>query len=301
MTTIYTQQSKNIRKTWLIMTVFLSTVVGVGYLASQYFGNPSILYMAVGGSLFMNVSSFWFSDKLAIKAAGAVPIEKADNPDLWNMVENLAIAGGLPMPKVHIIQDDAPNAFATGRNPQHAAIAVTTGIMQMLDKAELEGVLAHELSHIGNRDILVMSVAVVLVGFIAILADMMGRMAMFGGMNNNDREGGGHPFAIVIGILIMFLGPLAAQLMQMAVSRKREFLADASGALLTRYPDGLASALEKIGGYGHPMKRANSATAHMFISNPFGASSKGGKMMRKMFSTHPPMAERVAALRGMSM
>jgi heat shock protein HtpX len=250
----------------------------------------------------MNVGSFWFSDKLAIKAAGAVPIKKADNPELWNMVENLSITAGLPMPKVHIIDDAAPNAFATGRNPKHAAIAVTTGIMQMLNKQELEGVLAHELSHIGNRDILVMSVAVVLVGFIAILADMMGRMAMFGSMNNNNKEGG-HPLVIVMGIVIMLLGPLAAQLMQMAVSRKREFLADASGALLTRYPEGLASALEKIGGYSQPMKRANSATAHMFITNPFGSNSKAkaGKMMRKMFSTHPPMEERVAMLRGMSL
>jgi len=290
------------------MTVFLSTVIGVGYMASQYFGNPVILYMAVGGSLFMNISSFWFSDKLAIKAAGAIPIKKKDNPELWNIVENLSITAGLPMPKLHIINDSVPNAFATGRNKDHAAIAVTTGILERLNKTELEGVLAHELSHIGNRDILVMSVAVVLVGFIAILADMLGRMAMFGGFSNNDREGGGHPFAIVFGILIMFLGPLAAQLMQMAVSRKREFLADASGALLTRYPEGLASALEKIGGYSQPMKRANSATAHMFISNPFGHAPKGvgqaqkrGGMMRKMFSTHPPMEERIEALQGMSL
>ncbi len=281
------------------MVVFLSTVVAVGYVASQYFGNPSILYIAVGMSLFMNVGSFWFSDKLAIKAAGAKETTRAESPDLWNIVENLSITAGLPMPKLYIINDAAPNAFATGRNKEHSAVAVTTGLMQTLDKAELEGVLAHELSHIGNRDILVMSVAVVLVGFIAIVADMLGRMAMFGGLSNNNREGNGHPFAIVIGILIMFLGPLTAQLMQMAVSRKREFLADASGALLTRYPEGLASALEKISGYSHPMKRANSATAHMFISNPFGTSGKSGKMMRKMFSTHPPMEERVAILRGM--
>jgi heat shock protein HtpX len=300
MTTIYTQQASNVRKTWIIMTIFLSTVIGVGYMASQYFGNPAILYMAVGGSLLMNVGSFWFSDKLAIKASGAKLIKKADNPELWNIVENLSITAGLPMPKLHIINDSAPNAFATGRNKEHSAVAVTTGLMQMLDKQELEGVLAHELSHIGNRDILVMSVAVVLVGFIAVLADMMGRMAMFGGMNNDRESNGGHPLALIIGIIIMFLGPLAAQLMQMAISRKREFLADASGALLTRYPEGLASALEKIGGHSAPMKRANSATAHLFIANPFGAQAKAGKLMRKMFSTHPPMEERVAVLRGMS-
>ncbi len=300
MATIYTQQAKNVRKTWIIMIVFLSTVIGVGYIASQYFGSVYILYIAIGMSLVMNIGSFWFSDKLAIKASGAKATTKSENPDLWNLVENLSITAGLPMPKLYIINDSAPNAFATGRNKEHSAIAVTTGLMQTLDKTELEGVLAHELAHIGNRDILVMSVAVVLVGIIAIVADMLGRMAMFGGLNNN-REGNGHPFAIVIGILIMFIGPLVAQMMQMAVSRKREFLADASGALLTRYPEGLASALEKISGYTHPMKRANSATAHMFISNPFGAESKSGKMIRKMFSTHPPMEERVALLRGMSM
>ncbi len=295
--TIYTQQAKNVRKTWMIMIVFLSTVIGVGYIASQYFGSPLILYIAVGISLLMNVGSFWFSDKLAIKASGARPVTRADNPDLWNIVENLSITAGLPMPKLYVIDDAAPNAFATGRDQNHSAVAVTTGLIDVLDKPELEGVIAHELAHIGNRDILVMSVAVVLVGFIAIIADIIGRMAMFGGGNNDNR----HPFAIVIGILIMFLGPIAAQLMQMAVSRKREFLADASGALLTRYPEGLASALEKIGGYSHPMKKASNATAHMFISNPFGAKSKGGKFMRKVFSTHPPMEERVSILREMSL
>ncbi len=285
------------------MVVFLSVVVGLGYIASQYFGSPTILYIAVAISLFMNVGSFWFSDKLAIKASGAKATTRAENPDLWNMVENLSITAGLPMPKLYMIDDAAPNAFATGRNKEHAAIAVTTGLMQILDKSELEGVLAHELSHIGNRDILVMSVVVVLVGFVAIVADMLGRMAMFGGMSSSENK---HPFAIVIGIAIMILGPIAARLMQFAVSRKREFLADASGALLTRYPQGLASALEKIGSYSNPMHRANSATAHMFISSPFGnsMSAKGGLkkkgFMRKMFSTHPPMDERVAALNGMS-
>ena len=292
---IYTQQSKNVRKTWMLMILFLITVIAVGYMASQYFGNPSILYTAIGMSVFMNVGSFWFSDKLAIKSAGAVPVTKEENPELWNIVENLSITAGLPMPKLHIINDPAPNAFATGRNKEHAAVAVTTGLMQMLDRSELEGVLAHELSHIGNRDILVMSVAVVLVGFIAIVADMLGRMIMWGG---GDRERNGSPLILIVGFVLIFLGPLAAQLMQFAVSRKREFLADASGVMLTRYPEGLARALEKIGGYTHPMRRANSATAHLFISNPFGAKTGAGKFMRKMFSTHPPMEERIAILRG---
>ncbi len=282
------------------MIVFFSVVIGMGYIASQYFGNVYILYVAVAISLIMNIGSFWFSDKIAIKSAGAIPISKEDNPDLWNLVENLSITAGLPMPKLHIIHDPAPNAFATGRNKYNAAVAVTTGLMERLDKTELEGVIAHELAHIGNRDILVMSVATVLVGFVAILADMLGRMAMFGGLSGSDRESNGtHPIAIVVGIIVMFLGPLVAQLMQMAVSRKREFLADATGALLTRYPEGLASALEKISSYSAPMRRANSATAHMFISNPFGANSKSGKFMRKLFSTHPPVEERILALRAM--
>ncbi len=298
MATIYTQQSKNIRKTWMIMIVFISIVIGIGYITSKYFNSPIILYAAIAFSLIMNIGSYWFSDKLAIKASGAKPVTRADNPDLWNMVENLSITAGLPMPKLYIIEDPAPNAFATGRNKEHSAVAVTTGLIDMLDKSELEGVIAHELSHIGNRDILVMSVATVLVGFIAILADMLGRMAMFGGLsNNNDNK---HPLAIFVGIFIMIIGPIAAQLMQMAVSRKREFLADASGALLTRYPEGLASALEKIGGYTQPMRRANSATAHMFISNPFGAQTKAGKFMRNVFSSHPPIQDRVQALEKMS-
>jgi heat shock protein HtpX len=295
--TIYTQQSKNIRRTWLIMTVFISVVVGVGYIAAQYFNSSSILYFAILISLLMNVGSYWFSDKLAIRSSGANPVTKDDYPDLWNLVENLSITAGLPMPRLYIIQDPAPNAFATGRNKEHSAIAVTTGLIDILDRGELEGVLAHEFSHIGNRDILVMSVATVLVGFVAIIADMLGRMVMFGGGRGNDNA---HPLAIVFGVFIMLLGPIAAQLMQLAISRKREFLADASGSLLTRHPEALASALTKISSYKHPMRNASAATAHMFISNPFGSESKAGKIMRKAFSTHPPMEERLAALNAMS-
>lgn len=298
MASLYTHQSRNVRKTWLLMTTFLITVVGVGWFAAQYFGDPIILWGAVGMSLVMNASSFWFSDKLAIAAAGAKPAEESDNRELHRLVENLAITAGLPKPKIYIIQDDAPNAFATGRDPKHAAIAVTTGLMRTLDKSELEGVLAHELAHVGNRDILVMSVAVVLVGFIAIISDMVWRVSLYGG---SDKDRNGHPFLMIAGFVVLLLGPLAAQLIQLAVSRKREFLADASGAMLTRYPEGLASALEKIGAYEHPMKRASSATAHMFISNPFGAEGKAGKTMRKLFSTHPPMEERLHALRDMSL
>ncbi len=292
MSSIYTQQTKNVYKTWMLMIVFLSFVIGSGYIASAYFGNSLILYIAVVFSLLMNFSSYWYSDKLAIKASGAKLTNKIENPDLWNIVENLSITAGLPMPKLYIINDPAPNAFATGRNKYHSAIAVTTGLTNILNKSELEGVIAHEMSHIGNKDILVMSVATVLVGSIAILADIMGRMAMFRGRGEDNK----HPLTIVFSVLLLFLGPISAQLMQMAVSRKREFLADASGALLTRYPQGLANALAKIGNYTNPMLKANSATAHLFISNPFGSGSKTGKFMRKMFSTHPPMEERIKAL-----
>lgn len=294
MASLYEHKDSNIRRTWFIMTVFLSVVIGVGYMVSGYTGNPEILWFAVAGSLLMNAGAFWFSDKVAIASAGAVPADDMQYRELHRMVENLAITAGLPKPKVFIINDPAPNAFATGRNPEHSAVAVTTGLLGLLNKSELEGVLAHELSHIGNRDILVSSVAVVLVGFIAIVADMLSRAMLFGGMNN-ERER--HPAFFIVGFLVMFLGPLAAQLMQLAISRKREFLADASGALLTRYPEGLASALHKISGYSHPMQRASSATAHLFISNPFGAEDIGG-FMRNLFSTHPPTEARVHALLG---
>ncbi|PCH92086.1 zinc metalloprotease HtpX [Candidatus Kaiserbacteria bacterium] len=295
MTSLYTHQAQNVRKTWFIMFVFLVIVVAVGWFASEYFGNPIILIAAVGFSLVMNVSSFWFSSKIAITAAGAKIADEKEYRDLHNTIENLAITAGLPKPKIYVINESAPNAFATGRNPENAAIAVTTGLLQALNKVELEGVLAHELSHIGNRDILVMSVVVVLVGFIAVISDILWHVTLFGG--NRDRDNS-NPVLMIAGIALIVLGPVIAQIMQLAVSRKREFLADASGALLTRYPEGLASALEKIGAYQQPMKKASSATAHMFIGNPFGRNGKKGNTMRKLFSTHPPMEERIAALIG---
>jgi len=295
MTSLYTHQAQNVRKTWFIMFVFLVIVVAVGWFASEYFGNPIILIAAVGFSLVMNVSSFWFSSKIAITAAGAKIADEKEYRDLHNTIENLVITAGLPKPKIYVINESAPNAFATGRNPENAAIAVTTGLLQALNKVELEGVLAHELSHIGNRDILVMSVVVVLVGFIAVISDILWHVTLFGG--NRDRDNS-NPVLMIAGIALIVLGPVIAQIMQLAVSRKREFLADASGALLTRYPEGLASALEKIGAYQQPMKKASSATAHMFIGNPFGRNGKKGNTMRKLFSTHPPMEERIAALIG---
>jgi heat shock protein HtpX len=300
MASIYTQQGSNVRKTWLLMTVFLIVVIAIGYAVAWYLGNPGILYIAVIFALVMNVGSYWFSDKLVIKMTGAKPITRESHRELWNVVENLSITAGLPMPKVYVVNDPAPNAFATGRNPDNSAVAATTGLLQILDRTELEGVMAHELSHIGNRDMLVSTVAVVLAGFVAILADIFLRSMMFGGGNSNDNGRAGIIF-LILGIVGIILAPIAAQLIQLAISRKREYLADASGALLTRYPEGLASALEKISQYSRPMQRANTATAHLFISDPFAGSNKRSfkQKLSAMFQTHPPAQDRIRILRGM--
>lgn len=294
MASLYTQQSKNVWRTWALMAVFLCFVVLIGWIASLYFDSQAILYGALFFALATNVFAYWNSDKVAIRSAGAVPAPESEFQELHRIVENLSITAGLPKPRVYVIDDPAPNAFASGRDAKHAVVAVTTGLLGMMNRSELEGVLAHELSHVGNRDILVMTVAVVLVGFISGLANVLLHMSYFGGGDNRDRG----PLVAVAAVLAMILAPLAAQLIQLAVSRKREFLADASGALLTRYPEGLASALTKIGSYQAPMERASAATAHLFISNPFGAH-EAGKFFSRLFSTHPPVEERVAALRGM--
>lgn len=291
MATLYTQQSKNVTKTWLLMTVFLVVVIGIGFFFAQYYGNPDILYFFVAFALIMNVTSYWYSDKIALSVNRAREIKKEENPDLWNIVENLSITAGLPMPGIYMMDDPAPNAFATGRNKEHAVVCVTSGLLQILDKNELEGVIAHELSHIGNRDILLSTVVVVLAGFISILAQVFLRSMFFGGGRRDDGEGGG--IMMLIGIVLSILAPIAAMLIQFSISRKREFLADASGALLTRYPEGLANALLKISKYSQPMKYANDATAHLFIANPFDGA---GKKISNLFSTHPPVEARVKAL-----
>lgn len=297
MATLYTHQDQNVRKTWLLMTTFFVVVIGIAWMFSYFLQNPSILYIGVIFSVGMNIWSYWYSDKLVIKMSGAKPATREQYFDLWNAVENLSITAGLPMPALYVIDDPSPNAFATGRDKEHSAVAVTTGLLKILDKTELEGVIAHELSHIGNRDILLGTVVVVLVGFVAIISDMFMRMSLYGGGNNRDGRLG--LILIIAGIILAILAPIIAQLIHLAISRKREFLADASGALLTRYPEGLASALEKISAYPHGLKRASTATAHLYISNPL-KNGKAMSFMSKLFSTHPPAEERITVLRGMA-
>jgi len=295
--TLYTQQGQNIRKTWMLMTGFLILVIGLGFVISRIYNNPSILYFFVIFSVGMNIVSYWYSDKIALSMAHASPATREEYFDFYTIVENLAITAGLPMPKIYVIEDGSPNAFATGRDKNHAVIAVTTGLLSIMNKTELEGVIAHEMSHIGNRDMLVSTVAVVLVGFVSIVSDMLIRSTMFGGINrDNDREGGG--LFMIIGIILSILAPIFATMLQLAISRKREYLADASGALLTRYPEGLASALEKIEQYGKPLQTQSSAIAHLYISNPLG-SGNFAKKTSNLFSTHPPIEERVKILRSM--
>lgn len=295
MATLYQERSGNLAKTWALMLGFFLLVIAIGFVFAQYFGDSTILYVAVGFALLTNIGSYWFSDKLVLSMTGAKPANRQEFFDLYTVTENLAITAGLPMPKIYVIQDAAPNAFATGRDEKHAVVAATTGLLAMLDRTELEGVIAHELSHVKNRDMLVMTVAVVLAGFIAIVADMFLRASMFGGGNRDNDNKNGAVFA-VLALVSAILAPLAAQLIQLAISRRREYLADASGALLTRYPEGLASALRKISSYAAPMKSANHATAHLFIANPFGA--RAGKFINKLFSTHPPVEDRIKRLTG---
>lgn len=295
MATLYTHQGQNVRKTWMLMSIFLIIVIGLGFVFSQIYNNPSILYFFVLFSVCMNIVGYWYSDKIALSIAGAHPATREKYFDFYTIVENLAITAGLPMPKIYVIEDPSPNAFATGRDKNHAVVAVTTGLLSIMNKTELEGVIAHEMSHIGNRDMLVSTVAVVLVGFISIISDIMIRSTLFGG-RNNDREGGNGVF-MIIGIILSILAPIFATLIQLSISRKREYLADASGSLLTRYPEGLASALEKIKQYGKPMKKQSTAIAHLYIANPLG-SGAFAKKVGNLFSTHPPIEERIKILRG---
>lgn len=296
--TAYNFRDSNIRKTWAIFVAFLVLAIGIGWVISYIYNSPAILYIAIGISLFMNIFAYWKSDAVALSISKAYPADPSKDKEVLRIIENLSITAGIPMPRVYLIHTASMNAFATGRNPSHAAIALTTGLVDRLEKNELEGVVAHELSHIKNYDILLSTVVVVIVGFLSILSDIVIRSSFFFGRDNDK---GKNPILLAVGIVALILAPIAALLMQLAISRKREFLADTSGALLTRYPEGLASALEKISG-SEPFPKARNATAHLFIENPFRADrvdKKKTPFFAKLFMTHPPVEERVNALRKM--
>lgn len=295
---LYAQQSSNIRRTWALVLGFLVLVIAIGYAVAWYYGNPGILYIAIFFAIATNFYAYWESDKLVLSMSHARPASREEFFDFYTVTENLAITARLPLPKLYVIDDPAPNAFATGRDEKHAVVCATTGLLGMMTRPELEGVIGHELSHIKNRDILLMTVAVVLAGFIAIIADMFLRMSLFGGGRGSDNRQG-NAILMILTVVGIVLAPVAAKLIQLAVSRRREYLADASSALLTRYPEGLASALLKIGGYSAPMRHKNLATAHLFIGDPFGAEKAGaGNWAAHLFSTHPPVQERIKALLG---
>lgn len=299
--TAYSQIARNKRRTIVLMMVFIAFVLAIGYFSGEYYGGDGLggLVLASIIALGMTSTSYFAGDKVALASAGAREITREDNMYIWNLVENLTITAGMPMPKVYIINDPMMNAFATGRKPELASIALTTGIINALEKDELEGVIAHELSHIQNYDTRLMMVVIVLVGVIALLSDWAFRMSFFGDRrsNNNNSKGGGIQLAImVVGVVLVILSPLIAELIKLAISRKREYMADATGVLLTRYPDALARALQKISNTNtQDMQRASHATAHLYLVSPFAAA----KWSKRLFSTHPPIEERIAALEQM--
>jgi heat shock protein HtpX len=294
---LYQYQSSNVRRTWLLFAVFFVVVVGIGYVFSLAYNDSGFIVFALIFSVIYSFISYYSSASIALALARATQIEQKDNPALWHVVENLSITAGLPMPKVYITPEMQINAFATGRDPQHAAVAVTQGALQRLNKTELEGVIAHELSHVGNRDILVSTVAAVLAGVITLLADVFLRSLFWGGgRRGRDNEGG--ELFFIFAIILSILAPIGTMLIQFAISRRREALADASGVLLTRYPEGLISALEKIAVDQTPMRSAKDSTAHLWIDNPFKGSQVS--WWHKLLMTHPPIEERIKALQQIS-
>jgi len=295
---LYIHKEQNIRRTWFLFFVFFVVIIGIGWVFSQIYGSPVILVFFVIFSMLMSSVSYWYSDKIVLKISKAKKVEKKDNPELYNILENLSITAGLPMPRLYLVDEKAPNAFATGRNTEHAVVAVTQGLIDNLNRSELEGVLAHELSHIGNRDMLLSTVVVVLVGFVALLSDFFIRSMFFGGFGRDRNKGQSGAYLMAIGVALAVLAPFATMLIQLAISRKREYLADASGALLTRYPEGLASALEKIARNTTPLRVANKATNHLWIASPQKSILK--KKASGLFATHPPTDERIKRLRNIS-
>jgi heat shock protein HtpX len=294
---LYTQAESNIRKTWIYLSFFFLLIIGTGWAVSYSMESPVILYLALILSLAMNFSAYWFSDKIILAFSRAKPIEKRDSPELYRLVENLCLTAGLPLPKIYVIDSAQPNAFATGRDKNHAVVAVTSGLLEKLERVELEGVIAHELAHIGNKDMLLQTIVVVLVGMVVYMADLFFRMTFWsGGSRSSKRQGGG--YLILLALALAVLAPFLAQLMKLAISRKREYLADSCGALLTRYPEGLARALEKISSDPSPLRTANNATSHLYIASPFKGEEKSS-WLHKIFMTHPPIEERIKVLRGM--
>ena len=289
---MYRAIAANKRNTVVIMVFFVALVAALGYVFDLYLsggGTGVVFFGVLIGALIYVAIQYYSAGSQALSMAGAKQITKADNPRLYRIVENLAITTGLPMPKVYIVEDPAPNAFATGRDPEHAAVAATTGLLEIMDDSELEGVMAHELAHVKNFDIRVTTIVFGLVVVVGILADVLARMAFFGGGRRHN--GGGHPLMLVIGILAMILAPLLAALIQAAISRQREYLADATGALTTRHPEALASALEKLGQYGRPLKKQQASMAHLWMADPIQPG-----VIDRMFQTHPPIPDRVARL-----
>jgi heat shock protein HtpX len=298
-TNLYDYQSSNVRRTWILFIVFFIVVVGIGYVFSQAYGDPSFLVFAVIFTVIYSLVSYYSSASIALALARAKEIQKSDNPMLYNIVENLCITDGLPMPKLYVTPEMQINAFATGRNEKCACVAVTAGALQRLDKNELTGVLAHELSHVKNRDILVSTVAAILAGIVALAADIFLRSIFFGGLGGRGRNSEAGEMFFVFGIILAILAPIGTMLIQLAISRRRESLADASGVLLTRYPEGLISALQKIAVDSTPMASAKDSTAHMWLDTPF--KGKGASWWHNMFATHPPIEQRIAALRALKM
>lgn len=297
MATLYTQADNNIRKTWFYITGFFIFVIFIGWIASYYFDSQIILWIAIVYSIVSSFLSYWYSDKIVLAISRAKPLDHNDNPEIYHLVENLCITAGLPLPKIYILNEAQPNAFAAGRDPSHAIIAITTGLISRLEKIELEGVISHELSHIGNRDALLQTVVVVLVGVISFLTNFFFRISYFGGGRRNEKDGAGN-IMMIFAVVLLVLAPIVATLIRLAISRKREFLADASGALLTRYPEGLARALEKISNDPNPLRVANNSTAHLFIISPF-KGNQAKSWLSSLFMTHPPIEDRVRALRDM--
>lgn len=285
---MYSNIAANKRKTFYIFFFFIVLIAGLGFLVAQYLGHPIITPFVIAGSLIYALITYYSGAKMAVAVNGAQEIQKKDNPRYWRIVENLAITNGMPMPKVYIMDDPAPNAFATGRDPKHAIVCATTGLLDIMTDTELEGVMAHEMGHVKNYDIRVSMYAFALVSVISILADTILHMTLFSNRDNRS------PYEYIFAIAAIVIAPIAATLIQLSISRRREYLADATGALTTRYPEGLASALEKIGQYGSTLRKPNSSTAHLFFANPLSKGSLAG-----LFSTHPPVEDRIRILREM--